>query len=183
VVGLGEPPHLIGSQAKLTEHRAEQLAVVDPSRNCFRTSTGSRACALRRKRALAASFCASRHPSQSHPSSQRVSVPCAVCGPRRRPCGSVISRTSYNWSTVHGGPGMSPSESQRRTTGGVTLHMAAAWRIEVTSCGPLTTRTLAARGDLLRSAHHTNASGLHRSPRRIAIPRSNPIRVQRSSSS
>jgi len=29
-------------------------------------------------------------------------------------------------------------------TGGVTLHAAAAWRTEVTSCGPLTTRTLAA---------------------------------------
>jgi hypothetical protein len=29
VVGLGEPPHLIGSQAKVTEHRAERLAVVD----------------------------------------------------------------------------------------------------------------------------------------------------------
>jgi hypothetical protein len=29
LVGLGEPPHLIGSQAKVTEHRAERLAVVD----------------------------------------------------------------------------------------------------------------------------------------------------------
>jgi hypothetical protein len=29
LVGLGEPPHLVGSQAKVTEHRAERLAVVD----------------------------------------------------------------------------------------------------------------------------------------------------------
>jgi hypothetical protein len=29
-------------------------------------------------------------------------------------------------------PGISPSESQRRTTGGETLHAAAAWRTEVT---------------------------------------------------
>ena len=36
---------------------------------------GSRALARRRNRALAASFCASRHRSQSHPSSQRVRVP------------------------------------------------------------------------------------------------------------
>jgi hypothetical protein len=39
-VGLGEPPHLIGGQAQVTEHRAERLAVVDCSRSCFRTSTG-----------------------------------------------------------------------------------------------------------------------------------------------
>jgi hypothetical protein len=29
LVGLGEPPHLIGSQAKVTEHRAKRLAAVD----------------------------------------------------------------------------------------------------------------------------------------------------------
>jgi hypothetical protein len=29
LVGLGEPPHLIGSQAKVTEHRTERLAAVD----------------------------------------------------------------------------------------------------------------------------------------------------------
>ena len=36
-------------------------------------------------------------------------------------------------ASVHGGSGISPRESHRRTTGGVTLHAAAAWRIEVTS--------------------------------------------------
>ena len=65
-------------------------------------------------------------------------------GPRRRPCGSVWSRTSCSCSRVHGGSGSSPRDSQRRTTGGVTLHTAAAWRTEVTSSGRLTTRTLAA---------------------------------------
>src|SRR4029453_3992197 len=33
---------------------------------------------------------------------------------------------------VHGGSGISPSASQRRTTGADTLHAAAAWRTEVT---------------------------------------------------
>ena len=42
----------------------------------------------------------------------------------------------------HGGSGSSPSESQRRTTGGVTLHAAAAWRTDVINSS-LTARTLA----------------------------------------
>ena len=44
---------------------------------------------------------------------------------------------------------MSPRDIQRRTTGGVTLHTAAVWRIEVISSGRLITRTLAGveRGD------------------------------------
>jgi hypothetical protein len=144
LVGLGEPPHLIGSQAKVTEHRAERLAVVDRVEELLPHLYGEPRLCIRRKRALAASFCASRHRSQSQPSSQRVRVPYAACGPRRRPWGSVSSRIWCNCCSVQGGPGSSPRESHRRTTGGVTLHMAAAWRIEVTSCGPLTTRTLAA---------------------------------------
>ncbi len=32
----------------------------------------------------------------------------------------------------HGGPGISPRKSHRQTTGGVTLHTAAAWPTEVT---------------------------------------------------
>jgi hypothetical protein len=74
-----------------------------------------------------------------HPTSQRVRVPCAACGPRRR------SRTSCNCSTVHSGPDYQPRESHRRTTGGVTLHMAAAGRIEMTTSCRFTRRTLAGR--------------------------------------
>jgi hypothetical protein len=48
--------------------------------------------------------------------------------------GSVSSRTWCNCCNVHGGSVISPRESQRRTTGGVTLHTEAAWRTEVTSC-------------------------------------------------
>jgi hypothetical protein len=42
----------------------------------------------------------------------------------RSPLGRTMA-TKYA-ETVHGGPGMSPSESQRRTTGGDTLQTAAA---------------------------------------------------------
>jgi hypothetical protein len=50
-----------------------------------------------------------------------------------------------NCCKVQGGPGISPRESQRRTTGGVTLHTAAAWRTE---------------GDPVGLAHHAYPSGL-----------------------
>jgi hypothetical protein len=74
----------------------------------------------------------------------------------RRPWGSVSSRTRCNCCLVHGGSGIRPRESHRRTTGGVTLHIAAAWRTEVTISCRFTTRTLAA----------------HRSPLRHLMPRS-----------
>jgi hypothetical protein len=52
---------------------------------------------------------------------------------------------------------INPRDSHRRTTGGVTLHTAAAWRIEVTRSASVITRTL---------------TGLHRSqlaPTRIQL--------------
>jgi hypothetical protein len=30
LVGLGEPPNLVGGQAEVTEHRPERLATIDP---------------------------------------------------------------------------------------------------------------------------------------------------------
>ena len=108
------------------------------SRSCCRTSAGKRSCALRRPRALAWSLWSWRHSPQLHPAFQRAKVPCAARLPRRRPSGSVRSRTSSSCCCVQGGSGISPSESQRRTTGGDTLHTAAACRIEVISPGSLT---------------------------------------------
>jgi hypothetical protein len=64
-------------------------------------------------------------------------------GPRRRPWLSVSSRTWCSCWIVQGGPDISPRESHRRTTGGVILHAAAAWRIEVTRSASLLTRILA----------------------------------------
>jgi hypothetical protein len=89
---------------------------------------------------------ARRRGSQSQPSSQRVSVPWATPGPGRC-CGSVSSRTWCNCCNVQGGAGINPRERQRRITGGVTLHTAAAWRTDVTCPGRLTTRTLAGAGE------------------------------------
>ena len=53
--------------------------------------------------------------------------------------GSVSSRTSCSCGCVHGGPGISPSDSQRRMTGSDTLHTAAAWRTDdvINSSGSL----------------------------------------------
>ena len=59
---------------------------------------------------------------QLHPAFHLVMVPWAPRLPRRRPPGSVMSRTSSSCIRVHGGPGISPRDSQRRTTGGETLH-------------------------------------------------------------
>ena len=73
-----------------------------------------------------------RHRVQLHPAFHLVMVPCAPRLPRRRPSGSVRSRTSKSCARVHGEAGISPSDSQRLTTGGDTLHTAAAWRTEVT---------------------------------------------------
>ena len=97
---------------------------------------------------------------QLHPAFHLVMVPWAARVPRRRPSGSVRSRTSCNCSRVQGGPGISPRESQRRTTGGDTLQAAAAWRTEeiepFSIClRRLTTRTLVDD---------------HRSPRCEAVP-------------
>jgi hypothetical protein len=52
---------------------------------------------------------------------------------------------------------ISPRESHRRTTGGVTLQTAAAWRIEVTSSCRLTTRTVAAADS--HTGHRLGTSG------------------------
>jgi hypothetical protein len=48
----------------------------------------------------------------------------------RRPSRSVRSRTCNSCACVHGGPGISPRDSQRLMTGGETLHTAAASRTE-----------------------------------------------------
>jgi hypothetical protein len=79
---------------------------------------------------------------QLHPAFHLVMVPWDPRLPRRRPSGSVRSRTSKSCARVHGGSGISPRNSQRLTTGGETLHTAAAWRTEVTGSS-LTKRTLA----------------------------------------
>jgi hypothetical protein len=116
-----------------------------PSRSCCRTSAGSRSCAFARFRVRARSLCARRHVAQLQPSFHRGVVPCGACGPRRRPSGSVSSRTPCSCCNVHGGSGISPLDNHRRTTGAVTLHAPAAWRTEVICSGWLITRTLATR--------------------------------------
>jgi hypothetical protein len=70
------------------------------------------------------------------------SMPWASRVPYRRPSGSVRSRISNSCARVHGGPGISPRDSQRRTTGGDALHAAAAWRPEAIASGRLTPGTL-----------------------------------------
>jgi hypothetical protein len=85
---------------------------------------------------------------QLHPAFHLVMVPCAPRLPRRRPSGSVRSRTSNSCARVHGGPGINSRVSQRRT-GGDTLHTAAACRTEV-RCSSLTKRTLAAHHQVCR---------------------------------
>jgi hypothetical protein len=131
-VGLGEPPNLVGGQAQITERRPERLIAVDRIQELLAHSGRESLLRLAPKACPRRVVCASRHRLQSHPSSQRVSVPCAASGPRRRPSGSVSSRTLCSSCTVHGGRVISPRESHRRMTGGVTLHTAAAWRTEVT---------------------------------------------------
>jgi len=144
-VGLGEAPHLVRCQAKIAEGLPEWFAVVDrveepltcrDGEPCLRfapsASLGRVVLRLPAPVAVAAL-------SPPDPSVHLINVPWAVWGPRRRP---LWSRTSCSCSRVHGGSGSSPSESQRRTTGGVTLHAAAAWRTDVISSS-LTARTLA----------------------------------------
>jgi hypothetical protein len=119
------------------------------SSSCCRISGGSRSCALRRPRALAASLCIWRHRAQLQPEFHRAMVPCAAREPRRWRCASVTSRTLRSCSTVHGDAESSPSESHLRTTGGDTSQAAAACRTEkrepFSIClRRLTTRTLAA---------------------------------------
>jgi hypothetical protein len=114
------------------------------SRSCCRRSIGSRCCARARPRALASSLWSRRHSAQLHPAFHLAMVPWVARVPRRLPCGSVSSRTWCSCCTVHGGGGISPSASHRRTTGADTLHTAAAWRIDVTGCS-LTNGTLVRR--------------------------------------
>ena len=69
LVGPGETEYLVRGKAKITEHRSERPAAVDRVEKLLpHTRRGVAACALRRPRALAASFCARRHWSQSQPS-------------------------------------------------------------------------------------------------------------------
>ena len=117
LVGLGEPSHLIGSQAKVTKHVPERLAVVDRVEELLphlygepRLRIASEAC----PRGVVLRFTASVAVAAFQPAGQG-----AVCrlGHVDGPADQVISRTSCNCCSVQGGPDISPRESQRRTTG------------------------------------------------------------------
>jgi hypothetical protein len=56
LVGLGQSPHLVRGQAQVSEHSPKGLAAVDDLQELPAFSTGSRACALRRPRALASAL-------------------------------------------------------------------------------------------------------------------------------
>ena len=154
-VGLSQAPNLVRGQAKVSERSPERLTVVDAiqelptflHRQPF-LCPPPEAC----PGGLVLRFTACVTVTPFQPAGRgavgRLRATSAAMGVSKLP-------TSCNCRSVHGGPAISPRESQRRTTGGVTLHTAAAWRTEVIAPERLTIRTLAP----------------HRSPLRDLIPR------------
>jgi hypothetical protein len=161
-VGLGEPPNLAGGQAQITERRPERLTAVDRIQELLAHSGRESLLRLAPKacpRRVVLRFPAPVAVAPFQPAGQR-----AVCRLWAASSTIGIGKLPHFVQLLHcpWRPGNQPKGEPPRMTGGVTLHMAAAWRIEVTSCGPLTTRTV---------------PDLHRSPRCIALPRPNPTRV------
>jgi hypothetical protein len=162
-------PPLVGCYTEFAEHRPERLAAVDRIQELLAHLGRESLLRLAPAAGLGGSVLDLAALGAVTPVIPTCQGAVGHPGPRRRCSGSVSSQICCNCCSVQDSPAISPRESHhRRTTGGATLRIAAAWPTEVTCCGPVTTRTLA---------------GLHRSPRRIALPRSSPIRVQRSNAS
>jgi hypothetical protein len=154
LVGLGEPPHLIGSQAKVTKHVPERLAVVDRVEELLphlygepRLRIASEAC----PRGVVLRFTASVAVAAFQPAGQG-----AVC--RLWATSAALRIKSYRG--LHATAAVSRaariSAQGRASAGRQGRHIAHGSR-------------LANRRDLLLSIHHTNASHLRlvqRSPLR-----------------
>jgi hypothetical protein len=75
LVGFSESPHLIGSQAKITQYLPERLAAVDRNEKLLTHLGRESLLRLAAESGLGGVVWAWRHRSQSQPSSQRVRVP------------------------------------------------------------------------------------------------------------
>jgi hypothetical protein len=92
LVGPGEPPHLIGSQAKAGSTVRNDWPLQMASRSCCLTSTGSRLCARARPQARWVSLCALRHCVHLQPACQWADVPCAASLTKGKASGRHLSK-------------------------------------------------------------------------------------------